>query len=1258
MPVRQRPTPRGSAFVLLARTHCLAALLAATACGGGGGGGGGGAPPPTASPPPPDDGRATLRFTERAASAGLARPWGYTDAHLSDAEFMASGLAAVDYDADGDVDLYVAGGDATPNRLFRNEGDGTFVDVASEAGLDLVHKGSGPTFADIDGDGDLDLFVGAVDGDPYYLMENRDGAFVDVTADSGLDIAAPNTFSAAFADYDEDGDLDVALAHWGNPEQADTETLWRNAGDGTFESYSVQSRIAETLVDSSDPQELQIRAPAFRRDNSFTPNFADIDGDGDLDLLMASDFRTSQVFANTGDGRFRLTTDREVIKDQAGMGAAVVDYDNDGDLDWFVTSIYKVADDDTAGYGNRLYANDGSGAFADVTDTAGVANGGWGWGACFADFDNDGHQDLFHVNGWREESEVPDNDYVRDRVRLFRSNGDGTFVDEAEASGLTDRGQGRGVACFDADRDGDVDIAITNNGDDPIVFYRNDSEHSNRYLGVRLEGFGIGARVTVAAGGRTQVQEMRAGNNFVSQNPLELHFGLGDADTADVTVDWLDGSQTTLSGVAADQLLTVSATDAPEALRLIVDSGDGSGFYEPGDEIPVVAAPARHGYFFSHWSSTGGSFADPSAPETTFTMPDGNAVVTAHYVPGVAPDADVSVARRWMEVLLESIRNDFARPTVHARNLFHVSAAMYDAWAAFGEVESPWLLGRERAGTRCAFGTAPTSTDIAADRSAAMSYAAYRLIRHRFADSPGHTLIRRNADALMGQLGLDGAFDSTDYGTADRAAAALGNHLADCYMTFGQADGANEANAYANRFYEPVNPPLAPSRPGNPDIVDRNRWQPLSLEVAIDQAGNVVDSEPEFIGPEWGSVVPFALSESDLTLHARDGFEYRVYHDPGPPPTFDGALSGQYQWNFALVAVWASHLSPDDGVTMDVSPAGIGNLDDADYPTQFEDFDRFYDLLEGGDPGRGYDVNPATGAAYEPQVVPRGDYTRVLAEFWADGPDSETPPGHWFVIANEVADHPALQRLYRGGGPVLDKLEWDAKLYFALGGAMHDAAVTAWGIKGWYDYIRPISAIRAMADLGQSSDAALPSHDVDGIPLIDGRIEIVGEDDPLAGDEGEHVGKVKLYAWRGHDFVEDPETQVAGVGWILAERWWPYQRPTFVTPPFAGYVSGHSTYSRAAAEVLTAFTGDAYFPGGMSSFPIARNAFLVFEEGPSVDMRLEWARYRDAADQCSLSRIWGGIHPPADDLPGRRIGREVGLDAFELADGHFRGAVD
>jgi hypothetical protein len=367
----------------------------------------------------------------------------------------------------------------------------------------------------------------------------------------------------------------------------------------------------------------------------------------------------------------------------------------------------------------------------------------------------------------------------------------------------------------------------------------------------------------------------------------------------------------------------------------------------------------------------------------------------------------------------------------------------------------------------------------------------------------------------------------------------------------------------------------------------------------------------------------------------------------------DGALSEQYKWNFALVAVWSSHLDPSDGVEIDISPNSIGNNNIDLFPPSFEAYNSFYNIFDGGDMSPGHTVNPVTGQAYAPQWVRRGDYVRVLAEFWADGPDSETPPGHWFVILNEVNDHPLLKRRIGGVGPELGPLEWDVKAYFTLGGAMHDAAIAAWGVKGWYDYLRPLSSIRAMADRGQSSSTELPSYHVDGLPLIDGYIELVEAGDPLAGDNGEHIGKIKLRAWRGPDFIDDAKVDAASVGWILAENWWPYQRPTFVTPPFAGYVSGHSTYSRAAAEVLTAFTGDAYFPGGIGEFEITANEYLVFEEGPSENMVLQWATYRDASDQCSLSRIWGGIHPPSDDLPGRIIGEQVGINAFNAASKYF-----
>jgi hypothetical protein len=194
-----------------------------------------------------------------------------------------------------------------------------------------------------------------------------------------------------------------------------------------------------------------------------------------------------------------------------------------------------------------------------------------------------------------------------------------------------------------------------------------------------------------------------------------------------------------------------------------------------------------------------------------------------------------------------------------------------------------------------------------------------------------------------------------------------------------------------------------------------------------------------------------------------------------------------------------------------------------------------------------------------------------------------------------------------------------------------------------------------MADYGQSSDPSLASYSKLGIQLVPGYIELVETTEPAFDFTSEDIGKIKIKAWRGPDYISDPDTDVAGAGWILAENWWPYQRPTFITPPFAGYISGHSTFSRAAAEVMTTLTGDAYFPGGMGEFKAKKDSFLVFEKGPSIDVVLQWATYRDASDQCSLSRIWGGIHPPVDDIPGRLIGMELGVSAFNFAESYMKG---
>ncbi len=482
------------------------------------------------------------RFAEVADPAGVFYVHGLSVPPYREAPRIAGGVAAGDYDGDGLVDLYAVRGDIGPNLLFHNDGNGRFTEVGHAAGVDLENTiGSGPTFADVNGDGRLDLLVGGVAGTQVRLFLNRgDGAFVDATADSGL-TSAPDAYSAAFADYDRDGDLDLYLTHW-IAEGGRGGYLWRNDGAGHFADVSASAGlIIPGCLD-------------------FTPNFADIDADGWPDLLLAADFGTSRVLRNAGDGTFvDITT--SAISDENGMGATVGDYDNDGDLDWFVSSIHDAdgtAEGNWGITGNRLYSNRGDGTFDDVTGSAGVREGFWGWGSCFADFDNDGHLDLFQVNGF---SAAEAAQFHEDPARLFLANGDGAFTEQALARGIADTGGGRGVVCFDYDRDGDVDVFIANN-QGPSRLYRNDGGNSGHYLGIVLKGAppntqAIGARILVRAGGTTQLRELRAGSNFASQDPAEAHFGLGRHRTAAVTVLWPDGSKTTLKRRRADQVLEI-----------------------------------------------------------------------------------------------------------------------------------------------------------------------------------------------------------------------------------------------------------------------------------------------------------------------------------------------------------------------------------------------------------------------------------------------------------------------------------------------------------------------------------------------------------------------------------------------------------------------------------------------------------------------------------------------------------------------------
>jgi hypothetical protein len=494
---------------------------------------------------------------------------------------VSGGVAAGDFDRDGYTDLYVVRALAGPNLLFRNQAGSGFAEVGDSAGVAVDGEyGCGPTFADVDGDGWLDLLVGGVAGTTPRLFRNLGPQppggqveFAEVTAASGI-FSTLGTISAGFGDFDRDGDLDLFLSHWsiGPGDPIGAPHLWRNDGSGVFSPTDFSAGIAAVYQN---------------RDWSFAPTFTDFDDDGWPDLLVSGDFGSSQVFKNRGDGTFAVAT-TAVISDENGMGSAVGDVDNDGDLDWFVSSIWDPdghAEGNWGITGNRLYRNTGQWqgtdfGFEDATDEAGVRQGYWGWGSCFADFDNDGWLDLFHVNGFQA---PPADEFFADPARLFVNDGDGTFTERAAELGVDDTGQGRGVVCFDYDRDGDLDLFLANNSGPPRLL-RNDGLEDRRFLQLRLHGEGgnreaIGARVTVIAGGLTQTREIRAGSNYVSQNPAEAHFGLGAAAAVDeVRIRWPEGDETVLEDVAADQLLDVDR---------------GGPILPPAVEIPALGSAGK-----------------------------------------------------------------------------------------------------------------------------------------------------------------------------------------------------------------------------------------------------------------------------------------------------------------------------------------------------------------------------------------------------------------------------------------------------------------------------------------------------------------------------------------------------------------------------------------------------------------------------------------------------------------------------------------
>ena len=520
-----------------------------------------------------------VQFVDVAAQAGITvrNVSGELD-KTSLLEAKGGGGGFFDYDNDGDLDTYVISGSSfksfptgqvPSNRLYRNEGKGTFADVTTQAGVGDTSWSMGCTAADYDNDGDLDLYITNYGANRLYRNEG-DGTFADATAQAGVGDSRWGT-GAAFGDYDLDGDLDLYVAnfvqfHPDQPPISDQFSVWRNIrvypGPRAYAGYAdvlYRNEGDGTFADVTK----QVGAIGLAAYNGFQCLFGDLDNDGYPDIYVADDTTPNLLYMNRGDGSFEDislasgTSHSDDGLEQAGMGAALGDYDNDGDFDIFVTHF--------SGDYNTLYRNEGGRFFRDVSYASGVAEVSMpavGWGTGFFDYDNDGDLDLFVANG-HVYPIIDDYDLgisYAQRNFLFENLGNGTFVEVGleSGSGFGVEKVSRGAAFGDYDDDGDVDILVLNVDDTPTLL-RNEGGNRGHWFSLSLVGTesnrdGIGARILVEAGGGRQIREVGAGSSFLSHNDLRVHVGLGAAEKIEgLEIRWPSGLVQEFSDLPADR---------------------------------------------------------------------------------------------------------------------------------------------------------------------------------------------------------------------------------------------------------------------------------------------------------------------------------------------------------------------------------------------------------------------------------------------------------------------------------------------------------------------------------------------------------------------------------------------------------------------------------------------------------------------------------------------------------------------------------
>ena len=518
-----------------------------------------------------------IRFTDVTASSGLE--FVHSNGASGDfrlLEIMGSGVALLDFDQDGYLDLFLVNGSSIPdwkktdpaNRLFRNRGDGTFADVTESSGLITKSYGMGTAVGDYDNDGDPDL---CVTGYPrsYFFRNDGDGSFSDISVTAGIENQGHWGSSAGFVDFDRDGFLDLFVCNYvsyrpqeesscGNGDhrnychpttfEADFSVLYHNRGDGTFADVSVASGIATS------------------KGKALGVAFADFDGDHYPDIFVANDTLADFLFKNNQDGTFEEVGFASGValdengEPRAGMGTDFGDYDGDGRLDLLVTNF--------ADEGNALFRNEG-GFFTDVSFRSGIHEKSYlkvGFGTGFFDCDNDGDLDAFMANGHIDPLIKQIRDYVSfKQENLLYENIGGRFRETSFQSGSwsTVKDLSRGAAFGDMDNDGDVDIVVTNNGS-KINLLRNEDGNQKNWLIVKLVGVksnrdGIGAEVRARIGESVLHRRVETASSYLASQDPRLHLGLGDAEeVSELEVDWPSGTRQKLRNLEANRILTIT----------------------------------------------------------------------------------------------------------------------------------------------------------------------------------------------------------------------------------------------------------------------------------------------------------------------------------------------------------------------------------------------------------------------------------------------------------------------------------------------------------------------------------------------------------------------------------------------------------------------------------------------------------------------------------------------------------------------------